>query len=277
MFSLIIAFIIGLSISGASMAANLKSGTIAYGIIGFIVAQVLLSLVIRKKIKGVNEALQDEMTAGQKRLQHKIHQFQTRPGGNPTLMQRQLEQDQQELIQEALEFTKKLEPFKPWNVLMSKQIATMRLQFLYQLKEFEQVDEILAKGFFTGPIFSDPLLVAMKMARQFKNDTVQGAEKTFKRYIRWYRNDSGALLYGVMSWIYVKQKREDDARQLLAKAKEKMFHEVISRNWELLANNRTKNFSNAGFGDPWYTLHLENPPAPKRQKMRAPKRGHRPF
>ena len=277
MLSLIISFIIALSISGACIAAELKSGTIAYGILGFIASQILITLIVRKKIKGVNTALQGLMTTGQKRLNHKVNQFQSKPGGNVSLIQRQIEQDQQKLFREALEFTKNLDAFKKWNILMNKQISTMRLQFLYQLKEFDQVDEVLAKGWLTGPFLSDPMLVAMKMARQFKGKDVKASEKTFKRHIRWFRNDSGALLYGVMSWIYVKEKQIDEALNLLTKAKDKMFHEAINRNWEMLSNDRIKNFSNAAFGDQWYGLYLENPPAVKQKRMRGNAKNHRPF
>ena len=277
MLSLVISFIISILISGTCIASEVKSGSIAYGILGFIASQVLISLLIRKKIKAVNGALQEILAAGQKRINRKINQFQNKPGGNPTLMQRQVERDQQELFKTALEFTDKLEPFKKWNLLMDKQISTMRLQFLYQLKEFDRVDEILSKGFLTGPILSDPMLVAMKMARQFESKNMQGVEKTFKRYVRWSRNDGGALLYGVMSWVYVKQNQVEEARQLLVKAKEKMSNEVIDRNWEMLVNNRAKSFSNAGFGDQWYGLYLEKPPAPKRQQIRTKAKGRRPF
>ena len=277
MLTLIISFIISILISSTCITSGIKSGSIAYGILGFIASYILISFLVRKKIKAVNGELQEILATGQKRIQHKINQFQNKPGGNISLMQRQMERDQQELFKTALEFTGKLEPFKKWSLLMNKQISTMRLQFLYQLKEFDQVDEIFSKGFLTGPILSDPMLVAMKMARQFGNKNAKGVEKTFKRYIRWYRNDSGALLYGVMSWVYVKQDQADEARQLLAKAKEKMYHETISRNWEMLANNRAKSFSNAGFGDQWYGLYLEKPPAPKRQQVRAKAKGRRPF
>ncbi|MCF7864687.1 MAG: hypothetical protein K9L89_07855 [Kiritimatiellales bacterium] len=277
MLALAISFIISILISWTCITSGIKSGTIAYAILGFIASQILISLLVRKKIKAVNGELQEMLTAGQKRLVHKINQFQNRPGGNPVLMQRQVEHDQHELFRKALEFTDKLEKFKKWNALMDKQISTMRLQFLYQLKEFDKVDGIFSKGLLTGPILSDPLLVAMKMARQYENKNIKGAGKTFKRYVRWFRDDSGALLYGVMSWIHMKQNQVEEARQLLAKAKEKMYHEVINRNWEMLANDRAKSFSNAGFGDQWYSLYLEKPPAPKQQRVRGNAKGHRPF
>lgn len=277
MFSLIISLIISVSISWACIASGVKHGSVAYGIVAFIACQFLIGFFVRKKIKVVNDELQQMLAAGQKRMTHKINQFQTKPGGNPALIQRQVERDQQALFKSALEFTDKMEPFKKWNLLMNKQISTLRLQFLYQLKEFDKVDEILAKGLLSRPILSDPMLVAMKMARQYENKNIKGAEKTFKRSSFWFRGDNGALLYGVMSWMYMKQDQADEALMLLAKAKEKMYHEVISRNWEMLANNRNKSFSNAGFGDPWYSLYLEKPPAPKRQQVRANPKSHRPF
>lgn len=277
MFALAISFIISILISWTCISSGVKSGSVAFGILGFIVSQVLISLLIRKKIKAVNEELQAIMTTGQKRLSHQINQFQNKPGGNPTLMQRQVESAQHELFRKALEFSEKLAPFKKWNVLMEKQISTLRLQFLYQLKDFEKVDQLFSKGLLTGPVLSEPMLVAMKMVRQYENKNIKGAKKTFKRYAMWFRGDNGALLYGVMSWIYVKQKQPEEARQLLAKAKEKMFNEVIVRNWEMLSNDRAKSFSNAGFGDQWYSLFLEKPPAPKQQRMRGSAKGRRPF
>ena len=268
MLSLLISFIVASAISGTCIASGIKSGQIAYGILGFIAAQVLISFLIRKKINKVNTEMQEMLTSGQKRIHHKINQFQMEPGGNPRLLQQQVEKDQQVLFRQALEYTDRFKAFKKWNLFMDKQISTMRLQFLYQLKQFDEVDAILAKGLFSGPVFSDPLLVGMKMARQYVKKDIKGVQKTFKRYIRWFRNERGALLYGVMSWVLVKQGKTDEARELLAGAKEKAYNETITRNWEMLSNERVKGFSNAGFGDQWYSLYLENPPAPKQQRMR---------
>jgi hypothetical protein len=46
---------------------------------------------------------------------------------------------------------------------------------------------------------------------------------------------------------------------VLIEACEKMENETIKRNREHLANNRVGHFSNAGLGDQWYALHLEEP------------------
>jgi tetratricopeptide (TPR) repeat protein len=210
------------------------------------------------------------MTTGQKRMQRKIQQFQSKPNGNIKLIQRQIEADQKSIYKQGLDFSKKLEPFKKWSMLMSRQIATMRLQFYYQLKEFDQVDQILAsRGFLRGPLMMEPLTIAMKMARQYKNKDIEGAEKTFNWYIKWFKGDRGALLYGLMSWIFVKTGEFEKAREILAKAKDSTTNDIFAQNWEKLSNNKPRTFSNAGLGDEWYGLYLENPPTPKQKRMRG--------
>jgi hypothetical protein len=123
----------------------------------------------------------------------------------------------------------------------------------------------------------EPVAVAMRMARCYKNDDLAGAKKVFKRKIMWFRGDRGTLLYGLMSWIYVKVGEPDEARQLVLKAKEATGADTFSRNWEHLSNDRVKSFSNAGLGDEWYSLGLENPPAVKQQRMRGNGRNPRGF
>jgi hypothetical protein len=109
----------------------------------------------------------------------------------------------------------------------------------------------------------------MKMARQYKNGDVAGAEKTFKRHVKWFKGNRGTLLYGLMSWIYMQQGESEKARQLLVKAKEITADATLAHNWEMLSNNKDSAFSNAGLGDEWYGLYLETPPLPKQQRMRG--------
>lgn len=279
MVALLISVLISTAAVAACMMSNLSRGeTIAAGVAGFLVSHFLIGFIVRKKTKKIQDGLQDHMMQGQKQMNRKIQMFQTRPGGNIKQMQRQIEADQMALISDALAYTERFEPFKKWNQLMGRQIATMRLQFLYQLKEFEQVDQILeAGGLFKGPLMMEPLLVAMKMARQYKKDDIEGLEKTFKRRVKWFRGSRGTLLYGLMSWVYMQQGESEKARLLLIKGKEVTGDETLARNLEMLANNKGKSFSNAGLADEWYSLYLENPPAPKQQKARGNARSGRMF
>lgn len=275
MLSLLISILASIALVGFLLASNInRPTTIFFGIAGFIASYFLVGWLVRKKIAKVQKALEEIMLGGQQRMQRKIQQFQTRPGGNIKLIQRQIEADQKAIYERGLDFTQRLEPFKKWSLLMGRQIATMRLQFLYQLKEFAQVDEILAtSGFLKGPLMMEPMTVAMKMARQYKNKDVEGVEKTFKRRIKWFRGDRSTLLYGVMTWVLVKEGDPEKARQLLDKAKDATGNETFSHNWVQLSNDRVKNYSNAGLGEEWFGLYLEKPPTPKQQRARGKARG----
>lgn len=279
MFAWLISVIVCAAAVAACVVSNVGTGsTVAAGIAAFVGSHLLISLLLRLRMKKVQGELQDMLMSGQKQMNRKIQMFQTRPGGNIKQMQRQLENDQKALITKALEFVDRFEPFRKWSLFMGRQIATMRLQFLYQLKDFEEVDRILAiGGIFKGPIMMEPMTVAMKMVRQYKNEDMDGLEKTFNRHIKWFRGGKGTMLYAVMSWIYVKQGDAEKARQLLIKGKEATGDETLAHNWEMLTNNKEKHFSNAGLGEQWYGLYLENPPAPKQQRVRGNARGGRPF
>lgn len=279
MLSLLIAVLASIALVGILKATNVNPDTtIFFGIFGFIASFILIGFLVRKRIMKVQNELQDIMKAGQQRLQRKVQQFQSKPGGNIKLIQRQIETEQQVIYQQALDFIPRLEPFKKWSLMMGRQILTMRMQFLYQLKEFEQVDAILAaSGLFKGPMMMEPMTVAMKMARQYKNKDVAGAEKTFKRHIMWFRGERSTLLYGLMSWIWVKEGETEKARELLVKAKDATGNATFIHNWEQLSNERVKSFSNQGLGEEWYGLYLENPPAPKQQRVRMNARHGRPF
>jgi hypothetical protein len=136
----------------------------------------------------------------------------------------------------------------------------MKMQFNYQLGEFKEVDRLLPQC-----MFMDPMTVAMKMARQYKNDDPK-LEKTFKSKIKKFKGDKGVILYALYTWVLLKRGETEAAFEILTEAKEKCDNDTIYKNWEALANGKPKSFSNAGFGDEWYSLKLENPKMPK-QKM----------
>tara|TARA_B110000208_G_scaffold144691_1_gene174546 strand:- start:1735 stop:2574 length:840 start_codon:yes stop_codon:yes gene_type:complete len=279
MLSLLISALVATALASALIASQFSAGTtVFYTIAGFAGTFFLVGFLVRKKMSKAQGALQESMQAAQGRMQRKVQQFQNKPGGNVKQIQRELEMDQKVMVKRGLELTKGLEPFRKWSLLTGRQIATMRLQFYYQLKDFDKVDEILGTcGFLRGPMMLEPVAVAMRMARCYKNDDLAGAKKVFKRKIMWFRGDRGALLYGLMSWIYVKVGEPDEARQLVLKAKEATGADTFSRNWEHLSNDRVKSFSNAGLGDEWYSLGLENPPVVKQQRMRGNGRNPRGF
>lgn len=243
------------------------------GVAGFFLAMILSARLVGKKTSPIQEELKRVMLEGQNRINRDIQQFQTKPGGNPKMMQAQVERKREAMIRQALTLVDQLDAYQKYSPLMARQMNTMKLQFYYQLKEFEKVDELLNAGFFDKPLLTEPLAVGMKMARHYKNKEIPAVEKTFKRHLKFFRGDRASLLYGVMSWVYVKEGQLDDAQKLLAKGKEKTGNETLSKNWEHLSNDREKKFSNRGLGEEWFALALENMPAPKVQRMRGRGKG----
>jgi len=278
MGALLISVIFSAAVVAACIISHMGQGeTIAAGLAGFLIPHFSIGFIVRKKMKKVQDGLQEMLSNGQKQVNRKIQLFQTRPGGNIKQLQRQIEGDQKMLIKEALAFTKRFEPFKKWTLMMGRQIATMRMQFHYQVKEFDKVDQILAtKGLLKGPMMMEPMSIAMNMARQVEHGEFAAVEKNFKRHIKWFRGSRGTLLYGLMSWVYMKQGESEKARMLLAKAKDITADKTLARNWEMLSNNQDKSFSNEGLGEEWFALYLEAPPVPKQQRLRGNSRG-RPF
>lgn len=279
MFALLISVIISAAAVIACIVSHAGSGgTIAAGVAGLLLPQFSIGYIVRKKVATVQHELQEMLVNSQKQMNRKIQLFQSKPGGNIKQLQRQMESDQKAVITQALAFIQRFEPFRKWNLLMGRQMATMRLQFLYQLKDFQAVDQLLATGgLFTGPMMMEPMVIAMKMARQYERGDVAGAEKTFKRHIKWMRGNRGTLLYGLMSWIYMQQGESEKARSLLLKGKEITADETLAYNWEMLSNCKNSAFSNAGLGEEWYGLYLETPPLPKQQRMRGNAHGGRRF
>lgn len=279
MLTLLISALITAVLAVAMVNSTASTGTtIFWSIILFFVAFFLVGLPVRRKMSKVQGELQASMQAAQRRMQLKVQQFQNKPGGNPKVIQRQLEADQKAMLKQGFEFIERLEPFRKWSLLTGRQIATMRFQFHYQLKEYDKADEILATcGFMRGPIMMDAMTAAMRMARCYKKDDLAGAEKVYKSRIRWAWGDRGTILYGLMSWIYVQAGDVDEARRLLLRAKKKTGNETFTKNWEHLSNDRAKSFSNAGLGDQWYSLYLENPPQPKQKRVRGNPRNARGF
>lgn len=261
MITLIIAIFVG-AITYISLATYTELHifwNVFFGLLTVIAIQLLTGLLFRRKVSKVTDEIQQVILSAQEKISRKANMFQQRPAGGVKHMQKLLEKDQHASLRQAIELVDNLKPYYPWTLLLKKQADTMRMQFYYQLGEFGKVDELLPNC-----LYMEAITVAMKMARQYKNND-PGIEKTFKSKIKKFKGDSGVLLYSLYAWVLVKQGKKDEAFEVLTKAKEKTDNEVILRNWEMLANDKVKSFSNAGLGDEWYSLRLENVKNPKQK------------
>ena len=242
--------------------------SVFWGVLAFVAGQGGSGYLIQKRVKAAMGGVQKILEDGQRRLQMKVSQWQMRPPGSVKQAQMEIEREQRIFVERALEASKGLERFNRWAPLMGRQIATLRIQLYWMLKEFKKVDELLPKA-----LVVDPMMAAVKIARMYMKGE-DGIEKVFRKHTARVRYGDGVLLFGLYSWILVQKKDLDGAHKVLVEACEKMENDTIKKNREHLANNRVGHFSNAGLGDQWYALHLEEP---KVKMQRQSQFANRPF
>jgi len=239
-----------------------------WGTLAFVAGQGATGYFMQRRVKAETEGIQKILLDGQKRLQQKVNQWQTRPPGSLKQAQTEIERDQRFFVEKALEASKVLERYGLWVPMMGRQIAALRTQLYWMIKDFKKVDEYLPKA-----LILDPTMAALKLARMHMTGA-EGAEAFFRKQTTRLRYGQGALLYALYSWMLVQKKDLDGAHKVLIQACEKMENETLKKNREHLANNRANQFSNAGLGDEWYALHLEEP---KVRMQRQPRFSGRPF
>jgi len=218
--------------------------------------QIGLTLLIRRKITALMTGIQTRITERTEALKRKYEMLGSR-GGSYRMLMDQARRDQDVMLNEALESTKAMDRYCRWSLLLDRQINAVRIQFLYQLKKFEEVDALLPKA-----LMGDPMLVCMKMCRQFKLGQEGELAKTYNKYRKKFKANS-TLIYATYAWMMIRKKQTDIALKALVDGKAGTDDEVLAQNWEHIANGRPGSFSNAGLGEAWYALLLEEPKQPK--------------
>ena len=253
MLTLIIALLAGaLCGYGAAREWNLVWG-IGCGVLGFLAAQLTVGLFLRGATKRRMDRIQKIMQDAQQKLNKQLNLFQIRPPSSQKAAQQILETIQNGAAKKALEETESFRPLFIWNLMLERQIAAMRAQLYFQLKEFKKADECLKRAWLT-----DPQTVAIALARMYRNEDPK-LDKFFASKFRRARGDGAAFLASVYAWIKLKQDDEAAALEALNAAKKKSDHPVLLENHDRLVNGKAKQFSNSGFGDIWYALYLEEP------------------
>lgn len=233
-----------------------------FGLFAFLAVAIPLNLRTKNRITAVFNKMQKILTDGQATMRRQVEQMQRGFSGSPKAMQGLLEKKQAELLRSALVVIDEVKPLQRWSVLVERQANTVRAQLYFQLKEFDKCDLYMKKAF-----FFDPQSVALKLVRMYARGEKEAFEKAVKKALFRFKGEKGVILYALYSWVLVKEERIQDAVELLGKAKDSSGSDLLRQNWEHLANGRVKQFSNAGFGEIWYALQLEQP---KIQRQRQP-------
>lgn len=238
--------------------------SILWTILIAIAGMFIIGRVLRKRMGKVQDEIQCIMMEYQQRMQAKIQRWRTKPVSSPKAAEQELARDRDEMISAIQSILHPLEKYRLWIPLLGRQLATMELQFAWQKKDWKRVDELFPRA-----LLMDPMLVTMRLARMWAQEASdEELASFFAKSTRRARYGTSALLYATYAWMLVRRNRIDDAHKILVEANEKNEHPVLKTNRDLLANNRLGHFSNAGFGEEWYALWLEEP------KMRAQRQRH---
>lgn len=223
-------------------------------LVGFFAIVVPISFIIRKKLEKIFTGLQNAILLSQEQLRRKVLALQNKMQGGPKF-QAQIEKEQEDGIRDALKLLDEVKPFYKWNFLARRQTNTVRGQMLFQIKDFAEAEKLLAKAFVL-----EPMTLAMQMSIMYKNGKIKDLEKAFQTGIGRFKDEKATILYALYSWVLVAEKRVTDAVAVLAEGKKKCESPILAQNWDHLVNGRNRRFSNAGFGETWYALHLEEMP-----------------
>ena len=228
---------------------------------GFFITQLAVGLIMRGAVKRRQDRIQALMQEAQRKINKQLNLFQLRPPSGMKAAQQMLEKIQHDAVRAALVEAESFKPLYKWNLMLKRQIAAMQAQLYFQLREFKKADEYLEYA-----ILQDPQSIAIRMTRLYRNGDDR-FEKFARGKIRRAKGEAAAFLASVYAWIKLKQDDEKAALAALVEAKKESDHPVLLENYAKLANGKAKQFSNAGFGDMWYALYLEDPKVkPQRQR-----------
>lgn len=255
-----VAFGVGLTVAGLSP----WGWSILWGVLVLVAGQLAVGWLLRRRMNAVNERVQAVLRQGQTRMQAKIQRWRTKQMSNQKAAEAELAKDRDAMIAEVQALLRPLGRYRLWVPLLGRQLATMELQFAWQRKDWKRVDELLPRA-----LLVDPMLVCIRLARLWQREApTEELRKVFRKAVRRARYGTTALPCAVFAWMLVRRGEVDEAYKVLVEADEKNEHPVIKANRDALANNRLAHFSNAGFGEEWYALWLEEP------KLRAHRQRH---
>ena len=222
MLSILIALIIGAGI-GSAVGIDLQSTPwgITCGVAGYIVTQIIISLILRKKINALQGGIQAEMNNDRERINRQLNTFQQRQPGNVSGLKQLADRLQNEVSQKLLSATEKFKVFYPWSPMLYKQINAMKMQLYFQLKNYEEVDRLLPKS-----LLLDPFSLAIKLVRMYRNEDKE-LDAFFNKKCRKFKGEQGAFIACVYAWMKLKQQNSQAAIAALRSAAKLSDHPVL--------------------------------------------------
>ena len=252
MYTLLISLIVGAAAGYFSYWRWDWGWGIGCGVFCFMLSQLVIGLLLRRRIMALQQRIQEIMADAQNRINRQINLFQLRPPASMNSARKQLEELQAAAARKALAATDDFKVFYRWNFMLERQINVMRVQLLFQLKEYKKVDALLPKT-----LVRDPQTAAIQLVRLYRTEAP--IDDFYRSKQRLFKSDDLAFFASVYAWMKLKQEDEAAARAALTEAKKKTDNAVMLENLDRLLNGKAKHYTMSGFGDLWYALGLEEP------------------
>lgn len=253
LINLVVALCVGLGLTLSGVTG--WGWGLVWGVLTLVAGQVGLGWLLKRRMGALSDQVQAVMARAQAQMQAKVKRWQTRQMANPKAAEAELAKDRDAMIAEVQALLRPLERYRLWVPFLGRQLATMELQFAWQRKDFKRVDALLPRA-----LLLEPTLACIKLARLWQREApAEALDKAFRRAVRRTRYDTSALLYATYAWMLVKRGAIDEAFRILREGDERNENATLKANLDHLANNRLAHFSNAGFGEMWYALWLEEP------------------
>ncbi|MDD3154502.1 MAG: hypothetical protein PHS41_06515 [Victivallaceae bacterium] len=230
----------------------------ATALVVVLAVQSLIGFYVRRKITAMNNKIQSLMADTQNKLSKKLVAFQR--SNNINGARQMLEKEQNQALDKAMILVDTVAKYKLWNPLLGKQLATIKANLAFQKRDFAATDLWLRHA-----LIFDARTVAIRAVRMYKKEDPK-LDAFLAKKCKRFKGDEAALINLLYAWILVKRNENDKAMRLLAEAKSRLNNEVVTENWERLANGKAKQFNLAALGDQWYSLYLEEPKI-KQQRM----------
>ena len=164
--------------------------SVFWGIVSFAVFQFALGFLVQRRVKAVMNAVQSILLAGQRRIQQKMQRWQLRPPGSVQAAQKEIFADTKVFVRDALAKVDDLNLFRLLVPMMGRQIATVKVQLSWMVKDFKTVDALMPKV-----LLVDPSMIAIKIARlHMTGGDFKEIEKLYRKGVRRVRYNGNVLL-----------------------------------------------------------------------------------
>ena len=154
--------------------------------------------------------------------------------------------------------------YSKWIFMLSSQLDGQIGSIHYLKKDFEKARPYLERAFVR--MWDAKLMLACLLSGQVgkKGGDMQAVDKVLERVARY--SPKQGLLWSTWAWLHWKAGDSKRAIEVLAKGKEHLGESDPHLSANLLALQNDKKMKMKGYGEVWYTFHLEQHPVVLQQQ-----------